>query len=182
MADVCSGALGKACLTASDLQPCHQSVKGNAMVIQRLVVGVATMLAACVAPTPGPSTQPQFLRGADWAPDANPPYSAAVVHGDTVYLAGTLGFTPGTRDLPAGIDAQAANALAAIEANLAGLDLSLSDLVTCTCYLADMDDYRAFNAVYAGYFPTNPPARTTIGVAALPLGAAVEITCTAALA
>ncbi|MEM7767410.1 MAG: RidA family protein [Pseudomonadota bacterium] len=125
-------------------------------------------------------TAPEFLRGAYWAPDANPPYSAVVTHGKTIYLAGTLGFTPGTRDLPDGIEAQAKNALEAIGANLQQVDASLGDLTTCTCYLADIDDYAAFNAVYSTYFPDVAPARTTIAVAALPLGAAVEITCTAA--
>ena len=121
----------------------------------------------------------QHFRGVDWPETSNPPYSAAVVHGDTIHLAGTLGFTPGTSELPEGVEPQANNALNAIGANLERFGADMSDLVACTCYLADIEDYGAFNAVYSAFFPEDPPARTTVAVAGLPLGAAVEITCIA---
>ena len=141
------------------------------------------LLAACATAEPEVETDddaPVFYRGADWAADANPPYSAMVAYDDLIHLAGTLGFRPGTRELGEGTAEQAQLALRSIEANLAQVGAGLSDIVKCTCYLADMGDYAAFNAAYSAFFPTNPPARTTMGVAALPLGAAVEITCLAA--
>lgn len=120
-------------------------------------------------------------RGADWPADARPPYSAMVVQGDVVYLAGTLGFTPGTRELPEGIAAQTANAFAAMESDLKRIGADLGDLTSCTCYLADIGDYADFNAAYTEALPDELPTRTTVGVAGLPLGAAVELSCTAAL-
>lgn len=121
-----------------------------------------------------------YFRGVDWGPTTKPPYSAIVAHDGLLHLAGTLGFTPGTRDLPDGIAAQTANALAAIEANLAQAGATKGDVIACTCYLADIGDYVAFNTAYSAVFTDNPPARTTIGVAGLPLEARVEITCVAA--
>ena len=61
------------------------------------------------------------------------------------------------------------------KALLAELDLDFSDVVKSTCYLADMDDFRAFNEVYASYMPEPFPARTTIQAARLPLDILVEI-------
>ena len=122
----------------------------------------------------------QFHRGVDWAPDSAPPYSAAVSHDGLVYLAGTLGFKPGTREVADGIKAQTELALQSIAENLDAHGADLSSVVTCTAYLTDMAEYGAFNEVYASYFPTDPPARTTVGVASLPLGAKVEIACVAA--
>jgi 2-iminobutanoate/2-iminopropanoate deaminase len=62
-----------------------------------------------------------------------------------------------------------------IEALLAELGLDLSDVVKSTCYLADMDDFKAFNEVYAAFMPEPYPARTTIQAARLPLDILVEV-------
>ncbi|MEL6473243.1 MAG: RidA family protein [Pseudomonadota bacterium] len=152
-------------------------------------IGVAAslaMLSACAVVYEGADAEiveddaAIFHRGSTWAPDASPPYSAMVSHDDVIYLAGMLGTDPETRALPDGIAAQTANALGAIERELQAVGADLSDLLTCTCYLADIGDYQAFNAAYSAILTDNPPARTTIGVAGLPLGAAVEISCIAA--
>ena len=120
-----------------------------------------------------------FYRGATWTEDFKPPLSAMVAHDDVLWLAGQLGFAPGG-GLADGIEAQTRSALQAIEAILSQAGADRSDVIACTAYLVDMSDFAAFNAVYAGFFAEPYPARTTVGVAALPLGAAVEIACVAA--
>jgi len=79
--------------------------------------------------------------------------------------------------LPAGIAAQTRRVMDNLALGLGGLDLDLTHVVQCRCYLTAFDrDYAAFNAVYETYFaPHRLPARTTVGVTALALGALVEI-------
>lgn len=108
------------------------------------------------------------------------PYSDAVRHGSLLFLAGTVGVAPGTRQLVAGgVVAETRQALENIKANLEKHGSSMDRCLKCTVFLADIKDFEAMNGVYREYFPTNKPARTTVGVAALPLGARVEIECLA---
>jgi 2-iminobutanoate/2-iminopropanoate deaminase len=110
------------------------------------------------------------------------PYSDAVRAGDLLYLAGTVGTAPGTRSLvEGGIQAETRQALENIQRNLETHGSSMDRAVKCTVFLADIKDFDAMNDVYRQYFPNNKPARTTVGVAALPLGARVEIECIASL-
>ena len=74
-----------------------------------------------------------------------------------------------------GIEEQTRRCLDNLAAVLEGAGLGLDDVVKCTVFLTDMADFAAMNAAYRGYFTEPFPSRTTIGVAALPLGAAVEI-------
>jgi 2-iminobutanoate/2-iminopropanoate deaminase len=114
------------------------------------------------------------------APAALGPYSQGVAAGPFVFLAGQLGIDPATGELVGGgTAAQAAQAFRNIEAVLGAAGLALPDVVRLTLYLADLEDFGAVNRVMAGLFPADPPARSTIQVARLPKGAAIEIEATA---
>jgi len=105
------------------------------------------------------------------------PFSAAVLGaGDAVYLSGQVGQDPATGKLvDGGVAAQTEQALRNLSAVLQGAGRTLDDVVRVGVYLADFGDFAAMNEAYARWFEQPYPARTTIGVAALPLGAAVEI-------
>jgi 2-iminobutanoate/2-iminopropanoate deaminase len=108
------------------------------------------------------------------------PYSPAVRVGDLLFLSGHVGVDPATRALvPGGIEAETRQALENIKALLESAGSALDRVVKCTVFLADIQNYAAMNRVYASYFPTDPPARSAVGVSGLPLGAAVEIECLA---
>ena len=104
------------------------------------------------------------------------PFSQAVQGaGDAVYLSGQVGHDPATGRLAEGVAAQTEQAFRNLSAVLEAAGRTLDDVVRVGVYLADMGDFAAMNEVYARWFEQPYPARTTIGVAALPLGAAVEI-------
>ena len=104
------------------------------------------------------------------------PFSAAVRAGDLLFLSGQIALDPATGKLVAGdIDVQTEQIFTNISAVLEAAGKSFDDVMKTTVYLADMRDFAAMNAVYARYFQTPYPARTTIQATGLPLGAAVEI-------
>jgi 2-iminobutanoate/2-iminopropanoate deaminase len=104
------------------------------------------------------------------------PYSPAIATDDLVFCSGQLGVDPATGELVRdGVEAQAAQAIRNLEALLAAAGCTLADVVKTTCFLADINDFQKFNAVYAPFWPDPPPARSTFQVAALPRGAQVEI-------
>ena len=104
------------------------------------------------------------------------PFSATVRAGDLLFLSGQVALDPATGKLVTGdIGAQTEQIFANISAVLEAAGKSFDDVMKTTVYLADMKDFGAMNTVYARYFETPYPARTTIEVAGLPLGAAVEI-------
>jgi len=111
------------------------------------------------------------------------PFSHAVEAEGWVMLTGQMPTDPEAPDaaLPEGIAAQTARVMENLALILTGLGLDLSHVVQCRCYLTEFErDYAAFNAVYQGYFPPDRrPARTTVGVTALAVGALVEIDCLA---
>ena len=110
------------------------------------------------------------------APNAIGPYSQAIVSGDLVFCSGQGPIDPATNTLVEGdVAVQTERTMENIEGLLGALGLDLSDVVKTTCYLADMDDFKAFNAVYAAHMPEPFPARTTIEAARLPLDILVEI-------
>jgi 2-iminobutanoate/2-iminopropanoate deaminase len=113
----------------------------------------------------------------DAMPPSGLPFSPAVLGaGDAVYLSGQVGQDPATgRLVDGGAAAQTEQALRNLAAVLEAAGRTLDDVVRVGVYLADMRDFAAMNEVYARWFEPPYPARTTIGVAALPLGAAVEI-------
>ena len=117
------------------------------------------------------------------APAAIGPYSQAVRIGELVFSAGQIPLDPATGQLVAGgIEAQTRQALTNLSAVLEAAGTSLSNAVKTTVFLADMGEFKAMNAVYAEFFPAAPPARCTVQVAGLPLGARVEIEVVAVIA
>ncbi len=123
-------------------------------------------LAACSSPRRAIAT--------DRAPKAIGPYSQAVEAGGFVLVSGQI--APDAGD----IRAQTHQALKNIEAVLSAAGLSLRNVVKTTVYMVDLAEFGAMNEVYAGYFPSAPPARATVQVAALPKGARIEIEAIAA--
>lgn len=110
------------------------------------------------------------------APVAVGPYSQAVRVGQFVYTAGQIPLDPATGKLVEGtISAQTERVLRNLEAVIREAGGSLKDVVKTTVFLQDMGDFGAMNAVYAQFFGEEPPARSSVEVAALPLGARVEI-------
>lgn len=104
------------------------------------------------------------------------PYSHAVEAGDTVYLSGQTPLDPSTGALVAGgVAAQAERCFRNLFDVLAASALSPDDVVKVNVYLVDMGDFAAMNGVYERQFARPFPARTTVGVASLPLGARIEI-------
>lgn len=117
------------------------------------------------------------------APEHVAPFSHAVETDGWVVLTGQMPTVPGKPDAPLveGIAAQTLQVMNNLQLVLAGVDLSLADVVQCRCYLTQFDrDYADFNATYKACFASDKlPARTTVGVTALALGALVEIDCIA---
>ncbi len=108
------------------------------------------------------------------------PFSSAGRVGHMLYLSGQIGNTPGTRQLAdTGIAGQTKQAFESVKAVLAAAGSTLERVVKCTVFLTDIKDYAAMNAVYATYFPKDPPARSTVAGTGLALGARIEIECLA---
>ena len=116
----------------------------------------------------------------DAAPAAVGAYSQAVATDDWVFCSGQVGLDPQTGEMIGpGIEEQTRGALANLGAVLSEVGAGFDALVKVTAYLIDMNEFKAFNEVYAEVLGDARPARATVGVAALPLGARVEIECVA---
>jgi 2-iminobutanoate/2-iminopropanoate deaminase len=118
----------------------------------------------------------------DKAPKALGPYSVAIRTGELVFASGQLGLDPATGSLvQGGIEAETRQALTNIRNVLkdagSGIDLVVKTIV----FMKDMAEFPKMNAVYAEFFPENPPARSTVEVAALPKNGTVEIEAIAIL-
>jgi 2-iminobutanoate/2-iminopropanoate deaminase len=108
------------------------------------------------------------------------PYSQAIRAAGLVFVAGEKGIDPTTNKMvPGGIAAETRQTLENIRNILEEAGSSMSRVVATTVYLTDINDFAEMNGVYAEYFSSNPPGRTTVGVSSLPAGAQVEITVTA---
>lgn len=117
------------------------------------------------------------------APAAVGPYSHAVRSGGLLFCSGQTPLDPGTGKLVEGsVGAQTVQCLENLAAVCRASGTQLSDAVRMGVYVTDMATFAEVNAAYAAFFPQDPPARSTIGVASLPLGAAVEIDAVVALA
>lgn len=104
------------------------------------------------------------------------PLSPGVRAGGLLFLSGQVGFDPATgKIVPGGAGAETEKIFDAAETLLAAAGKSLDDVAKANVFLASMEDYAAMNAVYARRFARPYPARTAVAVAALPLGARVEI-------
>lgn len=117
------------------------------------------------------------------APAAVGPYSQAVRVGNFVFTAGQLGLVPGTKEFAGpDVESQTRQALENLKAILEAAGSSLRHVVKTTVFLQDLGEFARMNAVYGEYFPEEPPARSTVQVAALPMGARVEIEAIAVVA
>ncbi len=114
------------------------------------------------------------------APTAIGPYSQAIVANGFVFTAGQIPLDPATMKLVEGdITAQSERVMRNLEAVLVAAGSSLARVVKTTCFLSDLANFAGFNEVYSRAFTDAPPARSTFQVAALPMGALIEVECVA---
>ena len=111
----------------------------------------------------------------DQAPAAVGPYSQAIRVGNLVFTAGQIGIDPATGRLQEGLEAQTRQVMANLQAVLRAAGTDLTRVVKTTIFMTDLSAFKQVNTIYGEYFPERPPARSTVQVAALPLGALVEI-------
>ena len=157
------------------LRPYELSLSIGLMV---LVVGVLPPPLGAQAQTGAPARKQVINR-----PDARPGVlSPAVRVGDLVYLSGVLGTKSGGGGLAeGGIEGQTRQALENVKSALALAGGTMQDVAKCTVFLTDVKDFAAMNQVYREFFPTDPPARSTVAVAGLVVpNALIEIECIAA--
>ena len=110
----------------------------------------------------------------DKAPGAIGPYSQGYISNGFVYTSGQIPVDPATGEVPASIEEQAAQSCKNVGALLEAAGSGFDKVIKTTCFLADMADFAAFNAVYAEFF-TSKPARSCVAVKDLPKGALVEV-------
>ena len=128
------------------------------------------------------TTEGKKIISTDKAPKAIGPYSQAIRTEHFVFTAGQIGLDPATMELvEGGVESQTRQALTNLKRVLEAADSGLNFITKTTVFLQSMSDFAAMNAVYQEFFPENPPARSTVAVAALPKGALVEIECIALL-
>jgi 2-iminobutanoate/2-iminopropanoate deaminase len=113
----------------------------------------------------------------------SPNFSRAVVFGKVVFVAGVMGTKPGTRDLASpDFEGQCRQALDSLKASVEAAGSSMDKVLKCTCFLTEASDFETMNKVYRGYFPADPPARSTVIVKELVApGAKIEIDCVTCL-
>ena len=110
------------------------------------------------------------------APNTGLPFSPGILVGNTLYVSGHLGRDPVTSQLVSGgIEAETRQVLANSLEVLKTAGMDFKDVTSVTAYITSFDDFAKFNTVYREFFPTDPPARATVQVAALNAGAKVEL-------
>jgi 2-iminobutanoate/2-iminopropanoate deaminase len=141
----------------------------------------ATLLLAGAIVSNAAHAQDRAVVSSDGAPKAIGPYSQAISVGHLVFLSGQIALDPaGKTELSSlDVEAQTHRAMDNLAAVLHAAGLSLKDVVATTLYVADLKDFEAINRAYGSYFPSSPPARSTVQVAALPRGAKIEISAIA---
>ena len=145
------------------------------------VIGAAGMAArqgndaAAPVASAGAAPRRQVIRP-EVAPNTGLPYSSGILAGDTLYISGHLGRDPVTSQLvTGGIEAETRRSLDNIGEVLKTAGMGFENVTTVTVFITDFNEFAAFNKVYREYFPTDPPARATVQVAALNAGARVEL-------
>lgn len=110
------------------------------------------------------------------APQAIGPYSQAVRLGNLLFVSGQLALDPATgQPVAGGIEEQTRQVMENLKAVVEAAGFRLADALQATCFLSDLEDFAAFNRVYASYFEADPPARVTVQAARLPRGMKVEV-------
>ena len=116
----------------------------------------------------------------DDAPAAIGPYSQATTNGQLIFTAGQIAIDPKTGTIvPGNIEAQTHRVIRNIEEILRAIGVDLQAVMKTTVFMTNLADFTRMNKVYEQYFENNPPARSALEVAALPLGAQIEIECIA---
>lgn len=115
----------------------------------------------------------------DKAPKPIGPYSQAIKVGNTLYVAGQVGFTLEGKLDTSSVDNECKQALNNVKAIVEAAGMNMQQVVKATLYVTDLKNFSKINEVYGTYFPQNPPARETVQVAALPKGARFEISVVA---
>lgn len=114
------------------------------------------------------------------APAPIGPYSQAILTDDTLYVSGQIPLNPYTGELVVdSIEDATHQILKNITALIEEASMHLSDIVKCSIFLTNMDDFAAMNVVYSSYFSDCPPARETVQVVKLPMNVSIEISCIA---
>jgi 2-iminobutanoate/2-iminopropanoate deaminase len=114
----------------------------------------------------------------DQAPAPIGPYSQAIVSGNTLYVSGQIPIDQATGNIvSSSIEDETRQVMTNIGYILKEAGVDFSNIVKCSIFIKDMSQFAQINAVYGEYFPTNPPARETVEVSALPKGVNVEISC-----
>lgn len=114
------------------------------------------------------------------APAPLGPYSQAVLAGNTLYCSGQVGIDPATGKLnDPDLETETTQVMQNLSAVLTEAGFEFKDVVKCSIFLKDMNDFGVVNKIYGGYFPNDPPARETVQVAGLPLDVNVEISLVA---
>ena len=131
---------------------------------------------ACQGAEPAAQSNQRRVIRPDKAPNTGLPFSPGILVGNTLYVAGHLGRDPVTSQLVAGgIEAETRQSLANCREVLKAAGMDFKDVTSVTAYITSFDDFAKFNAIYTESFPTDPPARATVQVAALNAGARIEL-------
>ncbi len=115
------------------------------------------------------------------SPEAIGPYNQGIVAGGFLFTSGQLPINPETGEVKVSIEDQTKQVLENLKAIVEEAGCTMNDVVKCTVYITNMNDFNVVNEIYATYFTENPPARATIEISALAKGALVEIDAVAAL-
>ena len=146
-----------------------------------LVVSAAAVISWAPAGQARPASSGRQVVRPEKFPATGLPYSPGILINDTLYLSGQLGRDPATAKLvTGGIEAETRQALANIREVLKAAGMDFGDVVSVTAFITSFDDFSKFNEVYREVFSTDPPARATVQVAGLNLGAHIEIQMIAA--
>ncbi|RVU24832.1 RidA family protein [Sandaracinomonas limnophila] len=113
------------------------------------------------------------------APAAIGPYSQAVQAGQTLYVSGQIALA--VFEAGGSIEEETLQVMKNLQAILSAAGATFEDVVKCSIFIENMDDFAIINQVYGQFFPNNPPARETVQVARLPKNVRVEISCIAHL-
>jgi len=142
-----------------------------------LILGIAvTVVVHGEEPAQQQSANRRRVIRPEKSPNTGLPYSPGILVGDTLYLSGNLGRSPVTAELVSGgIEAETRQALANMREVLKTAGMDFKDVASVTAYITTFDDFATFNAVYREFFPNDPPARATVQVAALNVGARIEL-------